>query len=175
MSKKYLRFPVPRTAVDSGTTSANGITAGTLTQSGQNFTSTVSVGDIVVDTANNLVRTVLAVTSDTELLVGSTGEGIDTGATFVIYDVDSIVDEIVPVSETLSVVAVSGGATQTAINLSSGVSGFQKITLTHGAGLSTYSVQDEIASRILTFLKTKWHEVDQPANLSVTVGAIAWS
>ena len=71
--EKFLKVMVPKVSVDSGTTTAG--TADKLTQSGQNFTATVSVGDIIVDADNNVYK-VLAVDSDTVLSVD--GGGVPT-------------------------------------------------------------------------------------------------
>ena len=53
------------TSVDSGTTDGTG--AGKLIQSGQNFLTTVSIGDIVHNTTNDTYAEVTNIDSDTEL------------------------------------------------------------------------------------------------------------
>lgn len=72
-------------AVDSG---SNGTTTGsTLTEAGQNFTSTVDVGDLIVITEGNDLGSyvVTEVTSDTTLTVAETFVG-DTGKAWYVTD-----------------------------------------------------------------------------------------
>ncbi len=62
----YLKIPIAKTE-DSGTASAT--TTDKLVEAGQNFETTVTVGSIVWNTADNTSATVLAVDSDTTLSI----------------------------------------------------------------------------------------------------------
>ena len=78
---KFINIPLPLSSAtatmlavaDSGTTSA--ATAGKLTEAGQNFVTTVMVGDIIFPTgaAGNIYSKVTAVDSDTVLSISGTG------------------------------------------------------------------------------------------------------
>ena len=91
---KFINIPLPLSnttatmpaVADSGTTSA--ATAGKLTEAGQNFLTTVSVGDIVFSTtsAGNLFSTVTAVDSDTVLSISGTATSLLEAST-VAYEI----------------------------------------------------------------------------------------
>jgi len=76
---KYLSLPVATTE-DSGTASAT--TADKLVEAGQNFESTVTVGSIVYNTADDTSATVTAVDSDTTLSISA--NIMASGETYVI-------------------------------------------------------------------------------------------
>ena len=76
---KYLSLPVATTE-DSGTASAT--TADKLVEAGQNFESTVTVGSIVYNTADDTSATVTAVDSDTELSISA--DIMASGETYVL-------------------------------------------------------------------------------------------
>ena len=61
---KYIKLPIA-TEKDSGTTTST--SADKLVQTGQNFTTTVAIGDYVYNTTDNTSATVSAVDSDTTL------------------------------------------------------------------------------------------------------------
>ena len=91
---KFINIPLPLSnttatmpaVADSGTTSA--ATAGKLTEAGQNFLTTVSVGDIVFSTtsAGNLFSTVTAVDSDTVLSISGSATSLLEAST-VAYEI----------------------------------------------------------------------------------------
>jgi len=66
---------------ESGTTTST--TANKLIETGQNFTSTVQVGDIVLNTTDNTKSTVSSVDSDTQLTLAA--DIMASGETYVIY------------------------------------------------------------------------------------------
>lgn len=74
---------IPNTPLvsDSGTTSAT--TANKLVETGQNFTSTVRVGDIVYNTTDTTAATVTAVDSDTTLSLSE--DIMESGDFYTIY------------------------------------------------------------------------------------------
>lgn len=170
--KKYLKIPVPRTSVavtNSGTTTSGA--AGKLTDTGgtPNFSSTVSVGDIVV--AGNVAYIVEAVDSNAVLSVS--GGGVPTTTAYTIYAKESLLDELIPVSDVLTVVATSPSVL--VITYSSPVSGYDTLTIKTTAAASAYATQEEFQNKMIAHLQTKWHEVAKDANLSVTVGSISYS
>lgn len=69
-------------SVDSGTTTSS--SAYKLIQTGQNFTSTVGIGDLVLNTTDNTVATVRAIDSDTQLSLSK--DIMATSESFVILE-----------------------------------------------------------------------------------------
>ena len=65
---KYIKLPIA-TEKDSGTTSS--ASSSKLIQAGQNFTTTVAIGDYVYNTTDNTSATVTAVDSDTTLSISA--------------------------------------------------------------------------------------------------------
>lgn len=74
---------IPNTSLvsDSGTTTAT--TANKLVQTGQNFTTTVRVGDVVYNTTDTTAATVNAVDSDTTLSLSE--DIMESGDSYAIY------------------------------------------------------------------------------------------
>ena len=170
--KKYFKLNMPRSTVtvtNSGTTTVGTANKLTDTNGTPNFDSTVSVGDIVV--ANNIAYVVTAVDSSSVLSVS--GGGVPTTTAYVIYSGASATEELIPVSDVLTVVATSSSVL--VLTYSSPVSGYDTLTITTTAAASAFATQTEFQNQMISLLQKKWHEVSSTPSLSVTVGKIAYS
>lgn len=90
---KFIRANIA-TIVDSGTTTAS--TANKLTESGQDFLTTVSIGDIVWNTTDGTTATVTAVDSNTVLSLSA--NVVPTSKAYTIYSKNGHADQIISVN-----------------------------------------------------------------------------
>lgn len=121
---KFISVPLAA-VVDSGTTTAT--TANKLTQSGQDFLTTVKVGDIVNNTTDSVSAVVTAVDSNTVLSISA--DVVPTAKAFVIYSATVTVDQIIATEgATLIQQATAGTAT---IAYRAGSTGADILTITH--------------------------------------------
>jgi hypothetical protein len=121
---KFISVPLAA-VVDSGTTTTT--TANKLVQSGQNFLTTVKVGDIVENTTDAVSCTVTAVDSNTVLSLSA--DVVPTAKAFVIYSATVTVDQILAADSALVVQQATAGTTTIAYG--SGSTGVDVLTITH--------------------------------------------
>ncbi len=127
---KFFKVRLYNTSVDSGTTDA--ATADKLTQSGQNFLTTVSAGDIVVD-SGGVVYTVTAVDSNTVLSVD--GGGVPDATAYTIYAGDAPTDRLFNVENIMY--TFRSGDKATVIKYNHAQAGFDTLTFTHKTDANT--------------------------------------
>lgn len=133
---RFLKLKTYSTSVDSGTTDA--ATADKLTQSGQDFLTTVSAGDIVV--AAGVSYTVSAVDSNTVLSVD--GGGVPDATAYTIYAGDAYTDRIFSVENIMYTSRTD--AYNTVIKYNHAQAAFDTLTLTHTTDASVEYVVDTI-------------------------------
>jgi hypothetical protein len=133
---RFFKLNVYNTSVDSGTTTAG--TADKLTQSGQNFLTTVSAGDIVV--AAGVVYVVTAVDSNTVLSV--TGGGVPDATAFTIYAGDAYTERIFSAENVMFTSRTD--AYNTVIRYNHAQAAADTLTLTHVTDASGEYVVDTI-------------------------------
>ena len=121
---KFISVPLAA-VVDSGTSTTT--TANKLVQSGQDFLTTVKVGDIVQNTTDTVSATVTAVDSNTVLSLSA--DVVPTAKAFVIYSATVTVDQILAVDSAL--VVQQATASTTTIAYGSGSTGADILTVTH--------------------------------------------
>ena len=144
--KKFISVPLS-TVVDSGTTSAT--TANKLTEAGQNFLTTVKVGDIVQNTTDTISATVTAVDSNTVLSLSA--DIIPTAKAYTIYSATVKVAQILDANSAL--VIQQATASTTTIAYGSGSTGADILTITHttlGSGVVSMrtAVQDALIKSV---------------------------
>ena len=133
---RFLKLKLYDTSVDSGTTDA--ATADKLTQSGQNFLTTVSAGDLVV--AAGVVYTVSAVDSNTVLSVD--GGGVPDATAFTIYAGDAYTERIVSAENVMYTSRTD--AYNTVIKYNHAQAAVDTLTLTHTTDANVEYVVDTI-------------------------------
>jgi len=133
---RFLKLKLYNTSVDSGTTDA--ATADKLTQSGQNFLTTVSAGDLVV--AAGVVYTVSAVDSNTVLSVD--GGGVPNATAFTIYAGDAYTERIVSAENVMYTSRTD--AYNTVIKYNHAQAAVDTLTLTHTTDANVEYVVDTI-------------------------------
>jgi hypothetical protein len=137
---KFFKVRLYNRSVDSGTTDA--ATADKLTQSGQNFLTTVSAGDIVV--AAGVTYTVSAVDSNTVLSVD--GGGVPDATAFTIYAGDVYTDRLFNVENIISTQRVD--AYNTLIRYNHAQAGFDTLTFTHKTDVNSDYVVNTLNNMI---------------------------
>lgn len=133
---RFFKLKVYNTSVDSGTT--DDATADKLTQSGQNFLTTVSAGDIVV--AAGVTYTVSAVDSNTVLSVD--GGGVPDATAFTIYAGDAYTERMYSVENIMYTSRTD--AYNTVIKYNHAQAAVDTLTLTHTTDASVEYVVDTI-------------------------------
>lgn len=133
---RFIKIKLYDTSVDSGTTTA--ATADKLTQSGQNFLTTVKPGDYVV--AAGVVYTVTAVDSDTGLSV--TGGGVPDATAFVISSGSIATDRLFSVENIM--LTSRTDANNTVITYNHAQAALDTLTITHTSDASGQKVVDSI-------------------------------
>jgi hypothetical protein len=133
---RFIKIKLYDTSVDSGTTTA--ATADKLTQSGQNFLTTVKSGDYVI--ANGIVYTVTAVDSNTVLSV--TGGGVPDATAFVIYSGSIVTERLFSAENIVTTTRVSENSST--IEYNHAQSGFDSLRIAHTSDASTTKVMDSI-------------------------------
>jgi hypothetical protein len=121
---KFISVPLAA-VVDSGTTTTT--TANKLTQSGQDFLTTVKVGDIIVNTTDSVSAVVTAVDSNTVLSISA--DVVPTAKAFVIYSATVTVDQIIAAEGATLVQQATLGTTTIAYR--AGSTGADILTITH--------------------------------------------
>lgn len=165
--EKYIKLLVQK-GVDSGTTDGAPSGANDLIDAGQNFETTVSVGDIVHNTADNTWHIVEAVV-DAENLTLVSGT-VPTGKTYVIYSATSTYEQRIPAKGAPFVKAASSSST-TVTYTGTGSTGSDVITITHYADSSYDSVTNPV-----TTVKTKLEDLFiEAARTHYTKSDIAFS
>ena len=155
--------------VDSGTTSST--TANKLVESGQNFLSTVSVGDIIVNTTDGTSATVTAVDSNTTLSV--TPDVMPTGKAYVIYSATSKTEQLIGIKD--AVLVQQASTTTATIAISSGNSSTDIITLTHGPIASTAVSVRQAIQNALVKAENRKAEPQVAVKLEMPTGIVARS
>lgn len=174
---KFLKFAIAP-SVDSGTTDGSPSGANDLIQSGQNFLTTVSVGDLVHNTTDDAWHVVSAVNSDTQLNLAS--GTVATGKAYVIYS-GTVADYNYQLVSAENVVIVEQASQSTAtIAYSAGGANTDIITVTHAklAASTSTDIRDNIQDAMLDLHggKTRpdaYKLVAMPTNIVVTGIAIA--
>lgn len=124
--EKYLSVPIANT-VNSGTTTST--TANKLVQTGQNFTTTITVGDVVRNTTDSTWATVTAIDSATTLSLSA--DIMASGETYVIYSPTNATNQIMNAN---NVVLCTQATTSTVTVLySTASSASDVLTITHQA------------------------------------------
>lgn len=169
---KFISVPLAA-VVDSGTTTAT--TANKLTQSGQNFLTTVKVGDIVNNTTDSVSAVVTAVDSDTVLSISA--DVVPTAKAFVIYSATVTVDQIIAAAGAILVQQATAGTTTIAYG--SGSTGADILTITHsflasGSVAFRTAVQNALIEAADKNSKPKSiFPIELPASAAVISAAIA--
>lgn len=165
---KYLSVLLNQ-SVDSGTTSS--ATTNKLVESGQNFLSTVTVGDIVVNTTDGTTTTVTAIDSNTTLSLAADIMG--STKAYTIYSATNKVEQIVNIEKAILVQQAS--STTTTIALSASSASTDIITLTHGpVGSSAVTVRLAVQDAILKAESPKYKPLSKIA-LEMPTGIAAIS
>jgi hypothetical protein len=139
---KFIRANIA-TIVDSGTTTAS--TANKLTESGQDFLTTVSVGDIVWNTTDGTTATVTAVDSNTVLSLSA--NVVPTSKAYTIYSKNGHTDQIISVNG--AILVQQDSTTTVTVAYGSGSTGTDILTITHtpiasGAVTMRNAVQNQL-------------------------------
>lgn len=123
---KYLSLPMANT-VDSGTTTST--TSNKLVQSGQNFTTTVTVGDVVWNTTDGTWARVTAVDSATTLSLSA--DIMASGEDFIIYSGTETTEQLMSAEN----VVIANQATTTTVTVlySTSSSASDVLTIKHEA------------------------------------------
>lgn len=121
---KFISVPLAAVA-DSGTASAT--TANKLVEAGQNFVTTVAIGDVIVNTTDNTTATVTAIDSNTTLSISA--DIMANLETYVIYSATVKVDQIIQV--TGAILVQQATASTTTIAFGSASTGTDVLTITH--------------------------------------------
>lgn len=133
---RFFKVKLYNTSVDSGTTSAGD--ADKLTEAGQNFQTTVTVGDIVV--AAGVVYVVTAVDSDTVLSVSN--GGVPNTTAYTIYAGDAYTERIFSAENIINTSRTD--AYNTVIKYNHAQAGFDTLTFTHVTDASSTYVVDSL-------------------------------
>lgn len=148
---KFLKIAVAP-SVDSGTTDGVPAGANELIDAGQNFLTTVSVGDYVHNTADDEWFTVSAVVDNENLTLDAITTGatsVPTGKTYVIYDGNSsnYTNQLVSAE---GVKLIEQATTQTVtLAYAAGGTGTDIITITHSEINSGTQTREDIENAIL--------------------------
>ncbi len=127
---KFLQFPIAP-SVDSGTTDEAPSGANDLTESGQDFLTTVNVGDYVHNVTDNVWHIVSAVVDDENLTLVSGTVAIDKDYTIYSGNTSLYRNQLVS-AENIVIVQQASNSTTT-IAYSAGGTGTDIITVTHGS------------------------------------------
>ena len=149
-----------------------------LVQSGQNFLTTVSAGDLVHNTTDDAWHVVSAVNSDTQLnLVSGT---VASGKAFIIYSGNAATYNYQLVSAENVVIVEQASQSTTTIAYTAGGTGTDIITVTHGqlSASTNTDVRDNVQDALLALHggKTRpdaYKLVEMPTNIVVTGIAVA--
>lgn len=168
---KYLSVLLNQ-SVDSGTASAT--TSNKLVESGQNFLTTVSAGDLVVNTTDNTTAVVTAVDSNTTLSLSA--DIMANTETYVIYSATRKVEQLVNIEKAILVQQAS--ATTATIAYSSSSASTDIVTLTHASVGTAVSVRTAIQAAILKAESAKYAgatkiTLEMPANIAAISIAVA--
>ena len=174
---KFFKFALAPT-VDSGTTDGSPSGSNDLIQSGQNFLTTVSVGDYVHNTTDDAWHVVSAVNSDTQLNLES--GTVATGKAYTIYSGNIANYNYQLVSAENVVIVEQASQSTTTIAYSAGSTSADVITVTHGklAASTSTDVRDNVQDALLALHggKTRpdaYKLVEMPTDIIVTGIAVA--
>jgi hypothetical protein len=152
--------------VDSGTTTAT--TANKLVNSGQNFLSTVSVGDIIMNTTSDVSAVVTAIDSNTTLSI--TPDVMPTGQDYVIYSYIDKTEQLIGIKD--AILVKQTGTISATITMSSGSASGDVITIAHTPIAATsVSVRQAIQNALLK-ANDKKHEPEVKIKLEMPTGVI---
>jgi len=160
--------------VDSGTTDGVPGGANELVDSGQNFLTTVSVGDFVHNTTDNEWFTVSAIVDDENLTLDAVTTGatsVPSGKAYVIYDGDSnnYTDQLIS-AEGVKIVQQANTQTVT-LAYAAGGTGTDVITITHSEINSGTSVREAVENAILD-VHSNGRRPDISQDLAIPSGVI---
>jgi hypothetical protein len=133
---RFIKIKLHDTVVDSGTTTDD--TADKLTQSGQNFLTTVEAGDMVVSAG--VVYNVLAVDSNTVLSVD--GGGVPDEAVFTIYSGSISTDRMFSTENLMYTTRTDENNTEVKYNHAQAA--MDTLSLVHQSDASTEKVVDSM-------------------------------
>lgn len=173
---KFLQFPIAP-SVDSGTTDGVPSGANDLIDSGQNFLTTVNVGDYVHNTTDDAWHIVSAVVDNDNLTLES--GTVATAKAYTIYSGNTSLYSNQLVSAENIVIVEQATASTTTIAYSAGGTGTDIITVTHGALAAGSNAVRTVVQDAMTDLhsgKTKpesFKFITMPTDIIVTGIAVA--
>lgn len=160
---QFLSIPVANIA-DSGTASETQV--GKLVDDGQNFLTTVAIGDVVHNTTDNTYATVTTVTNDTTLVL-SADIMADT-ETFVIYSATSYTTQLISARNISIVEQLSVNAVTVLYSLGTGAADL--ITITHATQATGYAMRDAIQNALVqAYVVKNAPDVVIPVSVTKTV------
>jgi hypothetical protein len=172
---KFLKVAISP-SVDSGTTDGVPSGANDLIDAGQNFLTTVSVGDYVHNTTDDAWHVVSAVV-DNENLTLESGT-VATGKAYTIYDGDSdnFTDQLVGVDG--AVLVEQATVSTTTIAYAGGSTGTDVLTISHGAlAAGSLEFRTNVQDALINSQQSNWQNVTEtvtiPSGIVVTGIAIA--